>query len=364
MDYFVSVPYVENASDKPASASSTPASSVAPSPATSPAASPAPFRWGNLLPLRSSSDSQLQRTQPPSEASYVNGDPVDFQSVYIPPDSDNADQDNPFLVPGSELTWYYNYGPSPTTAVSNATSPLKLEFVPQLWGTKDDNGGDAFSSTLEPFLSDSSQNITSLLFMNEPDMGQDVGGSDVDPSDAAKLWQDQFGTLKSSHPNLQLGSPAVSNGPSGFPWLAEFFSACDGKCEPDFMAIHYYGPADGFFAYIQLVNQTFGNITSKGGIWVTEFAYPNQDDQTTQSFFNQSVAYLDQQDVVKRYSYFGSFQSDNSNVGDNVAMLDGDGKLTQIGSEYTGVTASAGSKLTLSLISMSISFSVMVLFHL
>ena len=39
---------------------------------------------------------------------------------------------------------------------------------------------------------------------------------------------------------------------------------------------------------------------------------------------------------VTRYSYFGAFRSDASNVGPNSAMLTQDGKLTDIGSLYLG----------------------------
>ena len=261
--------------------------------------------------------------------------------IYIPPASGHSQQDDPLLSKDSSLTWYYNYNPGPNTTIANASSPLKLEFVPQLWGANNDNGGTAFSGQVEPLLDDPANKITSMLFMNEPDLGNS-GGSGVDPGTAAKLWQDQFASLKEKHSNLQLGSPAVSNAPEGFNWLAEWFAACDNKCQPDFMAVHYYGPYDGFVQHIQQVNSTFGNITSKGGIWVTEFAFPGQDMPTTQAFFNQSITYLDSQDVIKRYSYFGSFESSNSNVGPNVAMLDKNGHLTTIGAQYVGTgTASA-----------------------
>ena len=102
------------------------------------------------------------------------------------------------------------------------------------------------------------------------------------------------------------------------------------------MAVHYYGAYDGLVTHIQQVQQTFPNITNKGGIWVTEFAYQGQDLPTSQSFFNQSVGFLDSQDVVKRYSYFGSFTNSESNVGPNAAMLDNKGRLTQIGEWYVG----------------------------
>ena len=48
---------------------------------------------------------------------------------------------------------------------------------------------------------------------------------------------------------------------------------------------------------------------------------------------------MDRIDYVGRYSYFGSFRSDISNVGPNAAMLDSKGRLTDIGSWYLGKAA-------------------------
>lgn len=56
----------------------------------------------------------------------------------------------------------------------------------------------------------------------------------------------------------------------------------------------------------------------------------------THAFFNSSVEYLDRLDYVQRYSWFGSFRSSVSNVGPNVAMLDADGDLTELGAWYLG----------------------------
>lgn len=74
-------------------------------------------------------------------------------------------------------------------------------------------------------------------------------------------------------------------------------------------------------------------------IWVTEYAYAHQDLQTTQAFYNQTADYFEKLDYLGRYSYFGAFRSSNSNVGANAAFLNQDGKLTDIGSWYSGFGA-------------------------
>jgi hypothetical protein len=71
-------------------------------------------------------------------------------------------------------------------------------------------------------------------------------------------------------------------------------------------------------------------------LWITEFALPYSPLPATETFFNQSLAFFDNDTTVERYSYFGSFRSSASNVGWNVTMLDGTGDLTDIGSWYLG----------------------------
>jgi Glycosyl hydrolase catalytic core len=74
-------------------------------------------------------------------------------------------------------------------------------------------------------------------------------------------------------------------------------------------------------------------------IWVTEYALNNSTLKDSQAFFNASLTFLDSQPIVERYSYFGSFRSKTSNIGPNVAMLDANGQLTDVGSWYLGGVA-------------------------
>ena len=73
--------------------------------------------------------------------------------------------------------------------------------------------------------------------------------------------------------------------------------------------------------------------------WVTEYALNHQPLEPTQGFFNMSAEYFDRLPSVGRYSYFGSFRSDVSNVGPNAAMLTQKGQLTDIGAWYLGKAA-------------------------
>jgi hypothetical protein len=71
-------------------------------------------------------------------------------------------------------------------------------------------------------------------------------------------------------------------------------------------------------------------------MWITEYNLNDQNLETTQSFYNMSAEYFDRLDFVERYSLFGAFRSDVSNVGPNGAMLSANGSLTDIGAWYLG----------------------------
>lgn len=74
-------------------------------------------------------------------------------------------------------------------------------------------------------------------------------------------------------------------------------------------------------------------------IWLIEYGFNDQDLPTTQKFFNESLKYLEETEVVERYAWFGASRSIVLNVGPNGAMLNPYGDLTDIGSWYLGGNA-------------------------
>ncbi|KAL1296821.1 hypothetical protein AAFC00_004447 [Neodothiora populina] len=251
--------------------------------------------------------------------------------VYVS-SSDNSKDDKIWSGEGSDLTWYYNYQAFPTTVYIAS----QLEFVPQLWGGPADPENDrSFYDAVKNLITDH-MNITHVLGFNEPD-ATESGGSGVSPQDAATVWKRQFEPLKRDY-GVLLGAPAVTGGPSGHQWLQDFFTACSAisgntSCEVDFIPVHWYGNFEGLSSHVSQVNSTYANVSD---IWVTEFACANCSQFDSQAFFNDSTSWLDEQDFVGRYSYFGAFRSDISNVGPNAAFLNPKGKLTSIGSWYLG----------------------------
>jgi len=248
--------------------------------------------------------------------------------VFVP--STKYPSDNQIWVePGSDLTWYYNYGVQPSPAYNNQ-SQSDWEFVPMLWSSS-----STFLTDVQTLVKNG-RNVTYVMTYNEPDGTSATGGSQISPSVAATNWISQVEPLRKM--GIKVGAPAVTGSPGGFTWLSQFFSSCASQgtnCTADFFPVHWYGNFEGLASHLGQVAGTYPNKT----IWVTEYALNDQPLKDTQSFFNTSAEYFDRIDYIDRYSYFGSFRSDVSNVGPNAAMLTQKGQLTDIGSWYLGGAA-------------------------
>ncbi|TRX93523.1 hypothetical protein FHL15_005495 [Xylaria flabelliformis] len=279
--------------------------------------------------------------------------------VFVP--NKKTPEDNTIWVrDGSDLTWYYNYDPTPSPAFADK-SQSDFEFVPMLWGSIDDT---SFLDSVNKLI-DGGRNISHVLTFNEPDGSTQNGGSNVAPSKAAQVWVDNIIPL--TEKGIKAGLPTCTGGEGGIPWLQQFLGNCsqlistDGNqknCSYDFVGIHWYGNFEGLASHLgeyaaayvilyyllkqsminELINSWLCSFPNKTQ-WITEYNLDNQDLTATQEFFNTSAEYFDRLDSVARYSYFGSFRSRDSNVGPNAVMLNNDGQLTDIGSWYLGSTA-------------------------
>ncbi|KAK0622076.1 glycoside hydrolase, catalytic core [Bombardia bombarda] len=239
----------------------------------------------------------------------------------------------------SDLTWYYNYKPLPSPEFNNVTQAA-FEFVPMLWGAPQSWDSDTtFVTTVESLIKDRNINISRVLTFNEPDGPTMYGGSDIAPRVAAQVWVNNIIPLQKL--GLEVGLPACTGGYSGIPWLTEFLGNCSlilssadevRNCTYDFVPLHWYGNFEGLASHIGEYSAAFPNKT----IWITEYNLDHQDLADTQNFYNTSAEYFDRLPSVERYSLFGAFRSDVSNVGPNAAMLNKDGQLTDIGAWYLG----------------------------
>lgn len=153
--------------------------------------------------------------------------------------------DNQIWVSGSsDLTWYYNYSPTPSTAYSNDSS---FEFVPMLFGAPSSTSDTTFSDGIKALIK-AGTNITHILSFNEPDGTTSTGGSDVAADVAAQTWIRELEPLRAL--GIKVGAPAVTGATTGFTWLDDFFTACNGSCTADFMPVHWYGNFEGLASNI------------------------------------------------------------------------------------------------------------------
>ncbi|KIW10022.1 hypothetical protein PV08_11798 [Exophiala spinifera] len=240
--------------------------------------------------------------------------------------SHSSDDDSIFIQSGSPLSWYYNYSPWPTDTLSG-----ELEFVPMVHG--------ASNAQQDVGTVKTHSNASHVLSFNEPDISSSDGGTNTSPRDAAKAYLDFLAPLREEPYNLKVSLPSTSGSASGLTWLSNFNKTCHSLnsthgCPFDFIATHFYGPFSGLTSWL-------GNLHTlypEAKIWLTEFAIPDTSDTEALAMMNESLPYLDGLDYLERYSWFGSFRSDDANewTGDGVSMLDDHGKLTSLGAQYLG----------------------------
>jgi hypothetical protein len=223
----------------------------------------------------------------------------------------------------SPMTWYYTFSTYPASGLG------RLDFVPMIHGADD---ADQAVAAVRGMGSD----ISHVLVFNEPDGSKESGGSDISPEDAASTYLETIAPLRDR--GIKLSVPATTGSSPGFDWLRDFNRSCfdisKNGCEFDFVAAHWYGDFPAMASWLGTLHEAYPRLP----IWLTEFALPAMKENITLDFVNQSLAYLDGLDYVERYSYFGTFRKDaaNSFTGENVAMLDNDGGLTDIGALYLG----------------------------
>lgn len=179
--------------------------------------------------------------------SYVLGAPnfttSSKRGLVFVPNADTPQDNSIWTQSGSDLTWYYNYSPTPSPAMAGKG----LEFVPMLFSAPSSTSDTSFLDGVKTLLS-SGTKINYVLSYNEPDGTYNTGGSNIKPDVAAAAWIKVLEPLKKL--GVKLGAPAVTGAQGGFTWLEDFFKACNGGCNPDFIPIHWYGNFEGLASHM------------------------------------------------------------------------------------------------------------------
>lgn len=267
---------------------------------------------------------------------------------------DHVGDNNLLLTGNSSVSWYYTWSLWPARTVPS--SPDSVAFIPLVHGLS-----DAADPNLVSLLERLPQSATRLLTFNEPDGDTGSGGSAISASDAAASYIRYILPLRNgsapSASNRNAGRtwlvshPVVTGSGRGLDWLADFNASCHKLnpgvgCPCDFVAAHWYGDFPGLAGWLGTLHDFYSTPSVGGGgaggaagrMWVTEMALPQGSDGATLAMMNSSLPYLDGLDYVQGYAWFGAFRSDESNAwtGDNVALFDDDGGLTELGALYLG----------------------------
>ncbi len=234
------------------------------------------------------------------------------------------DQMGKYLDPVSmNMGWYYTWGTTPFSY----TRYSQIEFVPMIWGIQHNSSIPAVRA----------KNYQYVLGYNEPDMGGNVGGSNIKVNTAIASW----GLFKGIGRHVGSPAPALCPAWDNGTWFKTFMSGVDHNTI-DFIPLHcyygQYGGKAGANTFLKEVVDATYQMYHKP-IWVTEFAvsgwgYDNVSArQSVKEFLQTAIDGLNQRDYVERFSWF-SFDTTDRNNGASALWTNSTGNLTELGRTY------------------------------
>jgi hypothetical protein len=232
---------------------------------------------------------------------------------------------------GSKVTWSSNwhsdrYKNQYGAQVSLGQYNYALEYVPQLWNSSAEHTGQ-FDAQVAAATEGKAgtTSFANILAFNEPNQcGEDTGGTCMLGDRTQVLVNAYKKHLLPQGKTARLGSPSVTNGPDGLPWLENFMKLCS-DCDIQFVQAHWYG---GGMADFKRYIETFYKRLGKP-IWLTEFGLDqaNETPQKNLEFLQEALKWLDETSYVERYAYFMAAPG-------KVGLVNEDGSLTEIGKLY------------------------------
>jgi hypothetical protein len=133
------------------------------------------------------------------------------------------------------ISSYYTWSPDPV--IPNTQSSLysiPFPFIPMLWGCNSTYTAPFAEAVRDNFSDVALTSDKVILGFNEPNQ---VGQAECTPQEAADAWMTYLEPLKAQ--GYRLGSPAVTSAPDGLTWMQEWLRICAGRCNPDFIALHW-----------------------------------------------------------------------------------------------------------------------------
>jgi hypothetical protein len=159
-----------------------------------------------------------------------------------------------------------------------------------------------------------------IHYFNEPER------ANISAQHAADLWHRQMVPLRKSK-GKKLVSPSCSNDQAGQAWIADFMGRVRNS-PPNYLGLHYYGTKGSeAIGFIQSMHKKF----PKQKVIVSEIACISRNYHDVLNFTVQVTNWLDQQDWVAEYGWFGCMEHPADNfVSPAAQLMKPDGKFTDL----------------------------------
>lgn len=218
---------------------------------------------------------------------------------------------------GSNFGFAYNWAQTESKDVG-------APFIPMMHKVSDSTA-EAWLANVDIAVKGGSK---AVMGFNEPDI---AAQANLTPEAACTAWKEYMNPIASSHPDVTILGPSVSNGqaPLGLDWLSRFHDCC-----PDAIVhatnIHFYdiydsATIDRFKAQVEKAASTYGKP-----VWITEFGLNpgSASEEQAASFLKEAMAWCDSNENVQGYSYFM--------VGTGENQLNSASGLSAVGQVYAG----------------------------
>ncbi|EJD43500.1 hypothetical protein AURDEDRAFT_89063 [Auricularia subglabra TFB-10046 SS5] len=162
-----------------------------------------------------------------------------------------------------------------------------------------------------------------------------AGQAQMSVERGVQIWRQYLQPLKNQ--GYKLVSHSTNQAPDGLDWQRAWRNQCpDCHDSVDYYAVHWYGTdATAFKDYVN----NFHNVVGKP-IVVTEFACQDFSGQTScdsakaRSFMDDVTDWMNNQDYVYGYFWFGMWPSMPGGVSQANSLVNGDGTPNSLGQNY------------------------------
>ncbi|KAL9934147.1 hypothetical protein V8E36_007229 [Tilletia maclaganii] len=215
-----------------------------------------------------------------------------------------------------KIQWYHHWQDGP---ISGAPG-----YVPTFWGPAKWDKWNQRKQEMNRNLP------TRLLAFNEPDIKSQAN---MDPQYAAQVYAAEICPWQRR--GVKVSTPQIVWDYDGWmdPFLRALRARSDG-CEPDFLAIHWYGRKNEIEKLKAFVRK--GHAKYNKYVWITEMGLMSSSGPDTgenENFLRAALKWIDSQDYVTRVTWTGVFPVDNppdSFLSRFGAMFRSDGSLRSL----------------------------------